>query len=582
MKPIALILSACMLTCIQLSADEIVKMKIIETSDVHGNFFPEDFITRTPAEGSLARVHAFTEKAREELGKRNVILLDNGDILQGQPTAYYYNFIDTVSPHVASAMTRFMGYDAGTIGNHDVETGHAVYDRWVAQNSFPTLGANVVNALTGLPYLKPYTVINKNGIKVAVLGLLTPGIPGWLPENLWKGLRFEDMQATAAKWVPFIKEVEKPDLMIGLFHSGRDSTKTVAGIHENGSLMVAKHVPGFDIVLMGHDHSPYFDVITNDYGQNVVVANPANLARRVVDIDVTFSRDARGKVSLKAIDGRLTDMTPYEPSNEFLEKFNPQRDSVARYVDRNIGHIESALTTRDAYFGPSAFIDFIHQMQLDLTGADISFSAPLSFDANIPAGDISVSDMFNLYKYENMLYTMALTGQEIKDYLEMSYDIWTNTMTSPGDHILRFKNQDAGSISDMTHTGFQYPSYNFDSAAGIIYTVDVTKPRGEKIHIVSMADGTPFDAAKTYKVAINSYRGNGGGNLLTDGAGIALKDLPERIVSSTDKDLRYYLMEYIASHPEGLNPQPLNQWRFIPEEIASPAAARDRALLFPE
>ncbi|MDE7135633.1 MAG: 5'-nucleotidase C-terminal domain-containing protein, partial [Muribaculaceae bacterium] len=92
----------------------------------------------------------------------------------------------------------------------------------------------------------------------------------------------------------------------------------------------------------------------------------------------------------------------------------------------------------------------------------------------------------------------------------------------------------------------------------------------------------PFDAAKTYKVAINSYRGNGGGNLLTDGAGIALKDLPERIVSSTDKDLRYYLMEYIASHPEGLNPQPLNQWRFIPEEIASPAAARDRALLFPE
>lgn len=578
MKPLCALLAVCCLSALPLLADETVKMKIIQTSDVHGNYFPEDFITRTPSEGSLARVHTYAQQMRAERGKQNVLLLDNGDILQGQPTAYYYNFIDTVAPHLTSSITRFMGYDAGTIGNHDVETGHSVYDRWVAQNAFPTLGANVVNANTGLPYLRPYAIINKNGVKVAVLGLLTEGIPGWLPENLWSGLRFEDMQKTAAKWVPFIREVEKPDLMIGMFHSGRDSTKRIAGVAENASMMVARHVPGFDIVLMGHDHSPYYEVITNDFGKKVVVANPANLAHRVADIDVTFTRDARGKVFLKEIDGRITDMSGYEPSVEFLEKFSSQRDSVANYVSRKIGSISAPLTTRDAYFGPSSFIDFIHQMQLDLTGADISFSAPLSFDATIPAGDIHVSDMFNLYKYENMLYTMALTGQEIKDYLEMSYDIWTNTMKSPDDHLLRLK--DGANASDMTHTGFQYPSYNFDSAAGIIYTVDVTKPRGEKISITSMADGSPFDPAKTYKVAINSYRGNGGGNLLTDGAGIPAKELSGRILTSTDKDLRYYLMEYIASHPEGLNPQPLNQWRFIPEEVAAPAAVRDRALLF--
>ena len=185
--------------------------------------------------------------------------------------------------------------------------------------------------------------------------------------------------------------------------------------------------------------------------------------------------------------------------------------------------------------------------------------------------------MFNLYKYENMLYTMALTGQEIKDYLEMSYDIWTNTMTSTDDRLLRLR--DGANADDMTHTGFRYPSYNFDSAAGINYTVDVTRPRGEKITILSLADGSPFDTETIYRVAINSYRGNGGGNLLTEGAGIAPEELRDRIISSTDKDLRYYLIQYIKEHPEA-DVRTMDNWKFIPDYLVAPAAGRDRRLLF--
>lgn len=558
--------------------NDTIALRLIQTSDVHGNFYPEDFINRRPSAGSLARVHAYVESVRDSIGCDKVILLDNGDILQGQPTAYYYNFIDTVAPHIASEMTGFMGYDATTIGNHDVETGHRVYDRWISQNRFPTLGANVVDASTGEPYLKPYAVIERDGVRIAILGMITPGIPGWLPENLWEGLRFDDMVATASRWVPVIEENEHPDLLVGLFHSGRDSTKTISGIAENASLMVARRIPGFDIVMMGHDHSPYLDTIENVAGDKVVTINPANNGRRVSDIEVQFIRDADGKISVSNIIPRLVSMDHIVPSAEFLDEFAAQRDSVDRFVSRRIGHIASPLTTRDAYFGPSSFIDFIHSMQLELTGADISFAAPLSFDATIPAGDISVSDMFNLYKYENMLYTMALTGQEIKDYLEMSYDIWTNRMTSPDDHLLRLRESAKG--DDMTHTGFQYPSYNFDSAAGIIYTVDVTRPRGEKIAISSMADGSPFELDRTYRVAVNSYRGNGGGNLMTEGAGIDPEQLNGRILTSTDKDLRYYLMQYIGTHSD-LDPKPLNQWRFIPESLVAPAAARDRRLLFP-
>ena len=188
-----------------------------------------------------------------------------------------------------------------------------------------------------------------------------------------------------------------------------------------------------------------------------------------------------------------------------------------------------------------------------------------------------MSDMFNLYKYENMLYVMNLTGKEIKDYLEYSYSIWTKQMTGPDDHLLLLKEN--SNKDDKSRDMFLKPSYNFDSAAGIIYTVDVSKPYGKKINIQSLADGSPFDMARTYRVAVNSYRGNGGGELLTKGAGIPQEELTKRIVFSTDKDLRYYLMEYIEKQGT-LSPKALNQWHFIPEEWVKPATARDYDLLF--
>ena len=559
------------------AASRTVEIKLIETSDVHGNYYPEDFINRTPSAGSLARVCSYVDSVRGAIGKEHVVLLDNGDILQGQPTVYYYNFIDTASVHIASAMMDYMGYDAGTIGNHDVETGHAVYDRWTAQKKSPTLGANVISTSTGEPYLPPYAIIERDGVKIAVLGLLTPAIPGWLPENLWSGLRFDDMEATASKWIDHIKKTEKPDLTVGLFHSGRDSTKTTGNTVENASLLVARHVPGFDIVMMGHDHSPYNETITNDAGEKVIVVNPANNARRVATVTATFEVDDNGEARLLGLTPDLVDMDGITPDEGFMAQFAPQREAVEKFVSRRIGHADMPMSTRDAYFGPSPFMDFIHRMQLAISGADISFAAPLSFDATINSGDIHVSDMFNLYKYENMLYTMALSGKEIKDYLEMSYDLWSNTMKSADEHLLRLR--DNANSDDMTHTGFRYPSYNFDSAAGIIYTVDVTKPRGEKITIVLMADGSRFDPDAIYKVAINSYRGNGGGNLLTQGAGIAPEELSSRILDSTDKDLRYYLMEYIINHPE-IKATTNDNWRFIPKDIVEPAAKRDRELLF--
>ena len=549
-----------------------VKLKLIETSDIHGNFFPYNFITQQDWNGSFARVYTYVQQERQTYGD-NLLLMDNGDILQGQPSAYYYNFMDTVSTHITAAMMNYMGFVVGNMGNHDVEAGHAVYDRWIKQCNFPVLGANIIRTSDGQPYLKPYEIIERDGIKIAVLGMITPAIPTWLPETLWKGLSFADMEQTARKWIPIIQEKEKPDVVIGLFHAGKEA-RTVAGKYrEDASAEIAERIPGFDIIMMGHDHRRFCGKIANAQGDSVLLINPANNGRTVGDIEISLTVDG-DKVVRKSTQGTLTDMDKLQPSQEFMAQFTPQYQAVKTFVSEKVGTFTETISTRPAYFGPSAFIDFIHSLQLDLTGADISFAAPLSFDAEIKEGNIRISDMFNLYKYENMLYTMELTGKEIKGFLEESYAIWTNQMQSAEDHLLLLTER-----KDSNGYTFTNPSFNFDSAAGIIYTVDVTKPAGQKITIQSLANGEPFDLNKTYRVALNSYRGNGGGELLTKGAGIPQDQLKDRIVNATEKDLRYYMIQYIKDK-KTLSPQPLNQWKMIPEAWTQKAAERDAKLLF--
>ncbi|WP_276864502.1 5'-nucleotidase C-terminal domain-containing protein [Mediterranea massiliensis] len=552
-----------------------VKLKLVQTSDVHGNYYPYDFIVGREAVGSLSRVCSYVRQERRTYGDR-LVLLDNGDILQGQPTAYYYNYMDTTSVHLCADMMNFMGYDAGNMGNHDVETGRTVFDRWASDCRFPILGANIVDAATGQPHFKPYVVLQRGGVKVAVLGLITPAIPAWLSENLWRGLRFDDMEETARRWMQVIREREQPDVVVGIFHSGRNAYVMNGKYNENASADVARRVPGFDVVMMGHDHALACEKVVNVEGDSVLIINPANNASVVAAVDVTLAL-SDGRVTGKHVSGELVRMDGYEPDAEFTTHFAPQRKTVEQFVSKRIGRFTEGISTRPAYFGPSAFVDFIHQLQLAISGADISLAAPLSFDAQIPAGDIFVSDMFNLYKYENMLYVMSLSGKEIRGALEMSYALWTNRMTSADDQLLLLRDRPREGAADRAV--FQNPSYNFDSAAGILYTVDVTKPEGQKVHIVSMADGTPFDEAKMYKVAVNSYRGNGGGELLTRGAGIPQDELEKRILSSTDKGLRYYLMQYIEQQ-QTLTPRSLNQWRFIPEDWAGPASRRDYRRLF--
>ncbi len=556
-------------------------ISILETTDVHGVILPYDFIEKEKMNVSMASSFNYIKQIRKK--KDATLLLDNGDNLQGQPEVYYYNYIDTVQPHFVSEVMNYMGYDACTVGNHDIEAGHGVYDRLIKDDNFPLLAANAVDIKSGKPYFKPYQIIEKDGIKVAVFGLVTPAIPNWLPPQLYSGMEFKDMVETARQWMPVLLN-EKPDLVVGLFHSGWDRTdvklQQTNNLTENGSAAVAYNVPGFDIIFTGHDHKVANEKFINLAGDTVLILNGGSRSEKLAEADITFaSRKIKGKKQLK-ITGRIINVADFKPDPEFITKFAPQYKLIEEYVNRPIGISSETITSRDAYFGSSAFVDMIHTIQLEITGADISFAAPLSFDVKIDKGPITVGDMFKLYRFENMLYTMSLSGSEIQKYLEYSYSEWINTMKGPGDLLLKLRTGKDGKLTITNGKAwFINQPYNFDSAAGINYTVDVSKPEGARINITGFTDGRPFDKNKMYKVAVNSYRGNGGGGHFTEGAGLAKDELRKRLISSTNRDLRYYMLKAIESK-KIINPEPLNNWKIIPEKWVKTAIPSEYALLF--
>jgi len=559
--------------CSQPKADHI-QLKIMGTSDVHGALLPYDLVNDRETNSSLAQVYSYVTKAREDK-TTDLILLDNGDILQGDPMVYYSNFEKTNTTHICAQVMNYMHYDAATVGNHDIEPGHEVYDRVRKEFKFPWMAANAVRNSDGKPYFKPYTIIEKEGAKIAVLGLITPAIPKWLPEKIWEGMHFEPMVSSAKKWVKIIQEKEHPDFVIGLFHSGTGATLTKGGeVPENASILVAKNVSGIDMVICGHDHHENILWVENPEGKKVLVMDPRNKARFIAEADVDLDWNTETKTYDKQIKGKLVQVADLKESPQYVAHFQPMFEEVKNYVSKPVGVFKESISTRDAMFGDSPFMDLIQHIQLDLAKADISFAAPLSYNTSIDSGKLYVRDMFKLYRFENLLYTMNLTGKEVKDFLEFSYKDWFRQMKKPTDDLLNIETTEKG--SRLTTLFF-----NYDAAEGIDYIVDVSKPYGDRVKILQMSNGKAFDETKMYRVALNSYRGNGGGNHLTEGAGLSKAELTSRLVNSTTKDLRYYLMKWIEKKGT-IDIKCNNNWKVVPEKWWQQAKTKEYKLLYGE
>ena len=550
--------------------------RVLTTNDVHGRYFDSLYV-EDGVRNSLVTAAWTIDSVRTAAGRENVLLVDVGDFLQGDNAAYYYNFVDTSGQHLYARMVDYMDYDAVIVGNHDVETGHAVYDRLRGQLSVPFLAANAIRTDNGQAYFQEYTVIKRHGLKIAVVGFTNPGIPGWLSPHLWSGMEFKELLPFAQEVVDRVAADENPDVMIVAVHGGvgRGNPKYI----ENPGMSLFKSLRGVDLLLCAHDHRP----IVHD-ADSIALVNAGSHCKYVGQgiVNVTVKD---GKVVCKSADASLIPVKAEKADVRMRETFASDYAAVKAFTMREVGSLEMPLKTVDAYAGMSDYLNLIHTLSLGCAPAQVSFAAPLTYDGQVPAGQVLYNDLFTIYPYENQLFVVKMTGKEIKDCLEYSYDNWIYTYNPSKPHLLKIRNS-SDPRTGQKGWSFVGRSYNFDSAGGLVYEVDVTKPYGKRVNIKSFADGSAFDEAAEYNVAMTSYRANGGGGLLKQGAGIDTYNIGERVVARYP-EIREMLYDFIMEHgsitPEIIgNPAIIGHWEFVPSNIARKGIGADMALMFSE
>ena len=519
MRMIVPLMMSIVLLTLSCTPKKTTKLTFIETTDTHGAY------------RECANDAAVIRQLKEALGER-LVLLDNGDNLQGTPYQYLSNR-DAEHPNLASAFLNGFPYDVVGVGNHDIEAGREVFDRVFSEMRMPVVCANVIDEQSGQPYWQPYTILKRDGFKIAVLGLLTPYVVTWVPERLRPGLRFEPSEAAAAHWVKVIREKERPDLMVGLFHTGwepqeQNLPEDAPLGRENAAKWIAEQVPGFDLIFYGHDHRAKAAWVVNTEGDTVYVLNSGCRGANLALAEVTLSRRERPRIQVS-----LLPTADQEPDPAFEALLQPYLDRAEQYQDEPVAELPVAVTPEEVYQGSCLWVDEIHRCQFDVVRArgmeaDISLAAALSHHPGLEPGMLKVKDFFSWYPFENSLAVMDMTGRDVKAHLEYSWQV-------------------------------RKVIYNFDGAAGIDYVIDSLKPFGERVVITGMSDGRPFSLDSTYRVVLNSYRSMGGGNHFVNGCGWAQDDIASHRVWNSAEDLRSLMIEW-ARAKGTLDNTPLGNW----------------------
>ena len=522
-----------------------VKITLLETSDVHGVIYPYDYFKDAPSNGGLAQLSTLIKGVRAD--NPNTLLLDNGDNQQGTPLTYYFNKVDTTSPNPMVTAMNLMGYDAMGLGNHEFNYGLKVIDKAESESKFPWLSANIYKD-DGTNYFTPYIVKTVAGVKVGILGLTTKNIPNWeVPANI-AGLVFKDTVDEAKKWVKVLKETEKVDLVVLLTHQGFekdiDTGKDLGTSIENQAYAIATTVPGIDVMLTGHTHLSMPGKTLN----GVLVMQPKNAGVELCRADVTMEQTATGwKVASKS--GTNLPVTSATAADQaILDATKTQHETAVNYMKQPIGEATGDFPGTAARTADSAIMDLIQKVQMKYAGTDLSLAAMLPTPApSFKQGPLTVRDMYSLYIYENTLFAIKVTGQQIKDELEWSANYF-NTYTY---------NKTATALVNSAVAG-----YNYDMLQGADYTIDITKPVGHRI-VGLTYHGQPMDMKASYTLALNNYRAGGGGFLGFKGA---------PIVYQSSDEIRNLLIQYVKDAGK-IDPEVDNNWHIVPDYLGSQYSA---------
>ena len=552
---LALVMVLALLPSAAFAAEGEKHITILGTSDMHGNiwgFSYED--SKETDNNGMARLYTYIQQVRAE--NPNTILIDAGDDIQGTiMTDDIYNKIHEESHPVVAAMN-YMGYDAMTLGNHEFNWGIDTMQKILSQAQFPVLAANVKDASGGFVTGAGWTIVEKDGVKVAVIGVVTPDVPIW--DGGKEGVEACTYEAANTAVKNAIAEIgDGADVIVVSAHMGM-----YAEFDEDGGSDSAQKIlddnPEIDVLQVAHNH-----VVVSETQGDTVIGGVRNGGRDIARFDLTL--DQNNHVTDATVE--IVDMTGVTPS-QALRDIELVKESHQKTIDfitgggsGEDGEGGAALGSTTAKFQPvdeiaglpegklqdTAVMDLINKVQLENSGADVSAAALFKDTSDLPEGDINYGNIFDIYKFDNTLYRVTVTGKELKGYMEWAaacYNQWV-----PGDINISFDPE--------------YPGYLYDMFAGVDYEIDLSQPKGERIKNV-MFKGAPLQDDQTLTLAVNNYRYSS-----------ALK--AQNLIAGkkeweSSNSIRDMIVAYLAEHAP-ISPEVDNNWKIVGVDL-SPAARR--------
>lgn len=522
--------------CVAGQAPARVTLTLLSTTDVHGNVYPFDYYSNQPANRGLAKISTLAKQVRAE--QPNTLLLDCGDTIQGSPLAFYFARKDTSRVNPTIAAMNAMGYVAMATGNHEFNFGLDVLWKAKSESNFPWLAANIRQQYKkGPQHFEPYIIRNVAGIRVGIVGFITPGVPRWeIPAN-YRGYEFEQIVDAARRVIPPLRK--KVDLLVVLAHTGLGREEDGSAVEygdipgENAAAALARALPQIDVIFFGHSHRELPGLMVN----GVLLVQAKNWGQSLARADLVMER-AKGRwrvASKKSTTMPVTDSVAADP--EILELAKPYHEATQKYLDTPVATSAKAMDGSLARYEDHPFVDLIHKVQMENGQADVSLATMLFPGARVPEGQVTVRQIAGIYIYENTLYTVEMNGAQLKQALERAASYYTSWPLQEGERP-------------------RLPGYNADNAQGVSYVIDVTQPVGERVRDLTY-QGKPLDPAQKLRVATNNYRYAGGGQY------DVFKGLP--IVYRSGQEIRDLIIEYVMR--TGVIPTECdNNWRIVPQE----------------